>query len=163
MDSTLASELASVRAELKSMHKLLRKIRATQEDPTGEKTKERAARSGFNRLQRVSPELAEFLGLSSDEGISRGQVTSRITRYVNENNLKSPTNGRVIMMDDKLRRILKDVPDDIELKITNLQTYLKGHYIGPFDEATPPAAPESATPVTVKKVIKRPVVKKTAA
>ena len=142
---------------MKSLAKLVRKVRATQEDPTGEKAKERAARSGFNKLQKVSPELAAFLGLAQGEGISRGQVTSRISKYVKENNLKDPNNGRVIILDDKLKSILKDVPEGVDIKITNLQTYIKSHYLGLMGE------PEPATPPPAKKVVKRPVVKKAAA
>lgn len=160
MDS-LSSELSALRNEVKSMHKLLRKVRQHQEDPDGEKAKERAAKSGFNKLQRVSPELASFLGLADGEGISRGQVTSRISKYVKENNLKSPDNGRVILLDDKLKSILKDVPDGVEIKITNLQTYIKPHYLGPLD--APVAEPPTPAPTPTKKVVKRPVVKKPVA
>lgn len=159
MDS-LMSELSALRSEMKSMHKLLRKVRQHQEDPDGEKAKERAAKSGFNKLQRVSPELAAFLGLADGEGISRGQVTSRISKYVKENNLKSPDNGRVIILDDKLRSILKNVPEGVEIKITNLQTYIKDHYLGSMDDEATPSAPP---PTPVKKTVKRPVVKKPAA
>lgn len=155
----IISELTALRSEVKSLAKLVRKIRATQEDPTGEKAKERAARSGFNKLQKVSPELAAFLGLAEGEGISRGQVTSRISKYVKENNLKDPNNGRVIILDDKLKSILKDVPEGVDIKITNLQTYIKSHYLGLMDEPEP----EPVAPPPAKKVVKRPVVKKAAA
>ena len=163
---SLANMVTSLQSEVKSMHKLLRKVRATQEDPTGEKAKERAAKSGFNKLQRVSSELAAFLGLPEGEGISRGQVTSRIATYVKENNLKSPDNGRVIILDDKLRAILKDVPDGVDIKITNLQTYIKSHYLGSMDEASTPApapAVDGSTEPVKKKIVRRPVVKKPVA
>ena len=156
-NDVIASELTALRSEVKSLAKLVRKIRATQEDPTGEKAKERAARSGFNKLQKVSPALAEFLGLADGEGISRGQVTSRISKYVKENNLKDPNNGRIIILDDKLKSILKDVPDGVDIKITNLQTYIKCHYLGVMGEDPP----VEVTPT--KKIVKRPVVKKAVA
>ena len=157
-NDVIVSELTALRSEVKSLAKLVRKIRATQEDPTGEKAKERAARSGFNKLQKVSPALAEFLGLADGEGISRGQVTSRISKYVKDNNLKDPNNGRIIILDDKLKSILKDVPDGVDIKITNLQTYIKSHYLGVMGEEPPVEAPAPA-----KKIVKGPVVKKTAA
>ena len=160
-NDVIVSELTALRSEMKSLAKLVRKIRATQEDPTGEKAKERAARSGFNKLQRVSPELAAFLGLADGEGISRGQVTSRISKYVKENNLKDPNNGRIIILDEKLKSILKDVPEGVDIKITNLQTYIKSHYLGLMDEE--PVNPEPSTPPPAKKVVKRPVVKKAVA
>lgn len=162
-NDVIVSELAALRSEVKSLAKLVRKIRATQEDPSGEKAKERAARSGFNKLQKVSPELAAFLGLAEGEGISRGQVTSRISKYVKDNNLKDPNNGRVIILDDKLKSILKGVPEGVDIKITNLQTYIKSHYLGLVDEDTPAEPGPAATPPPAKKVVKRPVVKKAAA
>ena len=160
-NDVIVSELTALRSEVKSLAKLVRKIRATQEDPTGEKAKERAARSGFNKLQRVSPELAAFLGLADGEGISRGQVTSRISKYVKENNLKDPNNGRIIILDEKLKSILKDVPEGVDIKITNLQTYIKSHYLGLTD--VEPVVTEPSTPPPAKKIVKRPVVKKVTA
>ena len=109
----------------------------------------------------MSPELAAFIGLTDGEGISRGQVTSRISKYVKENNLKDPNNGRVIILDEKLKSILKDVPEGVDIKITNLQTYIKSHYLGLMDEE--PVDTEPSTPPPAKKVVKRPVVKKAVA
>lgn len=166
MDS-INDQLTAISKELKSLAKIVRKVRAHQEDPTGEKAKERAAKSGFNRLQKVSPQLGAFLGLGEGDGVSRGEVTKRINAYVKENKLKHAENARVFLLDDKLKTIL-DVPAGIDLQFTNLQTYLKPHYLGPLDapeEAEPaPAAVEPAPPppVATKKVVKK-VVKKPAA
>lgn len=169
---SLTLELAAVAKELKAVHKLLRKVRQTQEDPTGEIAKQRASRSGFNRLQKVSPALQGFLGLADGEGISRGQVTKRINEYVKTNNLKHPENGRVFILDEKLKDLLK-VPEGVDVQFTNLQTYLKPHYVGPMDAddststpdengASVPSTPAPTTQV-VKRIIKKPVVKKSAA
>ena len=162
---SLATELAALTKELKSIAKVVRKIRAHQEDPTGEKAAERSAKSGFNRKQRVSPQLGAFLGLAEGEGVSRGEVTKRINAYVKENNLKKPENKRIFVLDEKLKGLL-DVPAGIDLQFTNLQTYLKPHYMGPIDEAEPaaeaPAPAASPAPTPTKKVVKK-VVKKPAA
>ena len=173
MDS-INEQLTAISKELKSLAKIVRKVRAHQEDPTGEKAKERSSRSGFNRLQKVSPQLGKFLGLGEGEGVSRGEVTKRINAYVKENKLKHPENARVFLLDDKLKTIL-DVPAGIDLQFTNLQTYLKPHYLGPLDapvvaEEEAVAAPVAAEPVVAaapspaapKKVVKK-VVKKPAA
>lgn len=163
---SLALQLDALTKEMKSMSKLLRKVRQHQEDPTGEKAKERAANSGFNRPQRVSEALSKFLGLGASEGISRGEVTKRINAYVSANNLKDPENKRVILLDEKLKSIL-DVPADKALGFTNLQTYLKPHYLGPMDAPAvevkqEPAAAAPAAATAPKKVVKK-VVKKAAA
>ena len=168
MDS-ISEQITALSKELKSLAKIVRKVRAHQEDPTGEKAKERASRSGFNRLQKVSPQLGAFLGLGEGDGVSRGEVTKRINAYVKEKNLKHPDNNRVFLLDEKLKTIL-DVPAGIDLQFTNLQTYLKPHYLGaldapeaaaPAEEAPAPAAAPAAAP-TPKKVVKK-VVKKVAA
>lgn len=153
---TITTEIAAIRSELKSLAKIIRKIRAHQEDPTGELAKERAANSGFNRPQKVSEDLRSFLGLAKDELISRSQVTKRLNEYVKTNNLKHPDNGRIIIMDDTLKKLLNP-PADVELQFKNLQTYLAPHYIkdAPAPEASEPAKPAPVKKPTVKKVVKK--------
>lgn len=153
---TITAEIAAIRSELKSLAKIIRKIRAHQEDPTGELAKERAANSGFNRPQKVSEDLRSFLGLAKDELISRSQVTKRLNEYVKTNNLKHPDNGRIIIMDDTLKKLLNP-PADVELQFKNLQTYLAPHYIkdAPAPEAAEPAKPAPVKKPTVKKVVKK--------
>ena len=77
---SISQELASLRSDVKSLAKLVRKVRAHQEDPTGEKAKERSANNGFNRVQSITPELAKFLGVAADHKISRSEVTKFITK-----------------------------------------------------------------------------------
>ena len=64
-------ELAAIRSDIKALTKIVRKIRATQEDPTGEKAKTRAANNGFNRTLEVSPKLRAFLKLADEDTVSR--------------------------------------------------------------------------------------------
>ena len=115
-------------SDLKSILKLLRKIRAHQEDPTGEKAKERSSNNGFNRAQEVTPKLREFLSLPEGESISRSEVTKRITAYISENGLKHPDNGRMIILDNKLIDLLQP-PEGIQVTFLNIQKYLSPHYI----------------------------------
>lgn len=114
--------------EVKALAKIVRKIRAYQEDPDGEKAKARSANNGFNRKQDVSPRLREFLGLPEGELISRSEVTKFITAYVKEQGLKHPDNGRVIIMDDKLTKLLEP-PADTQITFLNIQKFLSPHYI----------------------------------
>jgi hypothetical protein len=72
---TIQSEIAALRADVKSLTKIIRKVKNTQEDPDGEKAKARAANNGFNRKQEITPKLREFLGLPAEELISRSEVT----------------------------------------------------------------------------------------
>ena len=167
MDS-LMTELSALRNEVKSLTKIVRKVRSHQEDPTGEKAAARSKSNGFNRDVEVDADLRAFLGLGEGELISRSQVTKRINAYVKDNNLKHPENGRVIILDEKLRALLNP-PEDVQVTFLNLQKYLSPHYVKASAPAEEPAPASSATatpateaPKTVKKVVKRPVVKKLA-
>ena len=46
---TVLSEITALRNELKSLTKIVRKIKAKQDDPDGEKSANRAKNNGFNR------------------------------------------------------------------------------------------------------------------
>jgi chromatin remodeling complex protein RSC6 len=132
----IALQFAAIRAENKAIIKLLRKVRATQQDPDGSKAQERAANNGFKKPLDVTDALRAFLGLAEKEQISRSEVTKRISAYVTENNLKHPDSGRVIVLDDKLKTLL-NTPEGIEITFLNIQKYLSPHYIKPEGAAPP--------------------------
>lgn len=157
----IKSELQTIRNELKGIMKLIRKIRATQEDPTGEKSRQKAANNGFNRKISITPDFASFLGIDKSEKISRSDGTRRVSAYIKENNLNDPNNGRVIIPNDRLRKLL-NIDLNEELTFLNIQKYLSKHYLKtPPTTETPP--PEAASDESVKKVVtKRPPVRKTA-
>ena len=125
---TVHTEIAALRNDIKNLAKLVRKVKNTQEDPDGEKAKARAANNGFNRKQDVTPKLREFLGLPAEELISRSEVTKFITKYIAEQGLKHPENGRQIVLDGKLRELLAP-PAEVVVTYLNLQKYLSPHYI----------------------------------
>lgn len=120
-------ELTAIRSELKSLTKIVRKIKAKQEDPDGEKAKKRAENNGFNRKQKITEKLSVFLGLDKTELVSRSEVTKAINKYITEKGLKHPENGRVLVMDDKLKDLLQ--PGDTQVTYLNLQKFLSPHYV----------------------------------
>lgn len=124
---SILEEIAAIRNDIKSLAKIVRKIRATQEDPTGEKSANRAKNNGFNREQKITEELRAFLGLPEGQLVSRSQVTRAVNKYVKDNGLKHPDNGRVLVLDKKLRDLLKP-PAGEEVTYLNLQKYLSPHY-----------------------------------
>lgn len=128
LDSTIQTELAALRNEIKTLTKLVRKIKNTQEDPDGEKAKKRSENNGFNRKQEITPKLRGFLALPEGELISRSEVTKFINKYILEKGLKHPENGRQIILDDTLRDLLAP-PADVVVTYLNLQKYLSPHYI----------------------------------
>ena len=125
---TIQSEIAALRADVKALTKIIRKVKNTQEDPDGEKAKARAANNGFNRKQEITPKLREFLGLPEGELISRSEVTKFINKYITDKGLKHPENGRQLILDDKLKELLQP-PADVIVTYLNLQKYLSPHYI----------------------------------
>ena len=163
----IQTEIAALRKDMTSLMKLVRKIRTHQEDPTGEKVKERTKNNGFNRPMLISTELREFLGIQEDR-MSRSAVTRRINEYVKTNGLKHPDNGRVLILDDKLTKLLKP-PEGTQVTYLNVQKYLSPHYTKIEDEPQEAVA-ESSTEKgeevtsTEKKATKtaRPTVKKAA-
>ena len=124
---TVITEVTALRAEIKSLTKIVRKIKAKQDDPTGEKAANRAKNNGFNREQSISPKLREFLGVEEGKLVSRSFVTRAINNYVTEKGLKHPENGRVLVLDEKLRELLEP-PADTQITFLNLQKYLSPHY-----------------------------------
>ncbi len=125
---TIQTELAALRTDVKSLTKLIRKMKTAQDDPDGEKARARAANNGFNRKQDVTPKLRTFLGLPEGELISRSEVTKFINKYITEKGLKHPDNGRQIILDDVLRDLLAP-PADVQVTYLNLQKYLSPHYV----------------------------------
>jgi upstream activation factor subunit UAF30 len=163
----METELAALRAEIKALTKIVRKIRSTQEDPTGEKAKTRAANNGFNRTLEISPKLRTFLKLADEEAVSRSEVTRRINKYINENGLKHPDNGRLIILDAKLTDLLQP-PEGVQVSFLNIQKYLSPHYVkaekppkkekAPKEEKVAAPVADAAPPETPKKrvVVKKP-------
>ena len=124
---TVLSEISALRSDVKSLTKIVRKIKATQDDPDGTKAASRAKNNGFNREQAISPKLREFLGVEEGKLVSRSFVTRAINSYVTEKGLKHPDNGRVLVLDDKLRDLLNP-PADTQVTFLNLQKFLSPHY-----------------------------------
>jgi upstream activation factor subunit UAF30 len=124
---TIQTELTALRADVKALTKIIRKVKAKQDDPDGTKAAERAKNNGFNRKQNISDKLRAFIALPEGELISRSEVTKAITKYITENGLKHPDNGRVLIMDEKLRDLLQ--PGDVQVTFLNLQKFLSPHYV----------------------------------
>jgi upstream activation factor subunit UAF30 len=124
---TIQTELAALRSDIKSLSKIVRKIKAKQDDPNGEKSANRAKNNGFNREQKISDKLRAFLELPEGATVSRSTVTKAINKYVKDKGLKHPDNGRVLVLDQKLRDLLEP-PADVQITFLNLQKYLSPHY-----------------------------------
>lgn len=94
------------------------------------KKKKKTNLSGFAVPTKITNELAEFLHLDNDIEISRTDVTSLICKYIKENNLQNPDNKKIIIPDERLKKLFKGyLGEEDKLEFFNIQSYLKYHFI----------------------------------
>jgi len=125
----LRSQLTSVTGQVRALQK-----RADRELKNAHKASKKRARrtgnrapSGFVKPTKISTELANFLGKPKGTEMARTEVTREINTYIRAHNLQDPKNGRRILADTKLRKLLKLKKDD-ELTYFNLQRYMSPHF-----------------------------------
>ena len=83
--------------------------------------------SGFVKPAVISDELAGFLGKYKGTEMARTEVTREINSYIRAQKLQDPANGRRILADAKLRKLLRLGKND-ELTYFNLQKYMSPHF-----------------------------------
>ena len=131
----LTSQLSLVKSELKHLEKFVgREMRVLDKfNARKNKNKGNRAPSGFVKPTKISEELATFLGKEPGTLMARTDVTKQITAYIRSNSLQDKANGRLILADDKLKKLLnydeKTIADPSQhLSYFNLQRYLSGHF-----------------------------------
>jgi upstream activation factor subunit UAF30 len=126
---TLVSALASLRSELRGIERQVeRELRAARK-ATEKKRRKNINRqpSGFVKPTLISNELAAFLGKSNGSEMARTEVTREINTYIRDNKLQDKENGRRILPDAKLKKLLK-LKDGDELTYFNLQRFMSPHF-----------------------------------
>jgi chromatin remodeling complex protein RSC6 len=133
--NTLRSTLSTVFSSMKKLEKAIprelkraqkgRRRKAATVTENGEPIKKKD--TVFTKPTPISDALCTFLGIAKGTPLSRSEVTTRVCRYAKEHSLM---NKQVIKADAALRKLLNLTEKD-ELKILNLQRYLKPHYIKP--------------------------------
>lgn len=127
--SALKSAVTSAMTEVRTLQKSYERERK-QHLKASRRRKTKAgnrAPSGFVIPTEISQELATFLKKPSGTEMKRTDVTKEINKYIRENKLQDPTNGRKILPDAKLRKLLR-VPQNEELTYFNLQRYMSPHF-----------------------------------
>lgn len=127
--SSLRSQLTSVTGQVRALQK-----RADRELKSAHKSNKKRSRrsgnrapSGFVKPTKISSELAAFLGKPKGTEMARTEVTREINGYIREHSLQDPANGRRILADTKLKKLLKLKSND-ELTYFNLQRYMSPHF-----------------------------------
>jgi len=127
--SALRSQLTSVTGQVRALQK--RSDRELKNALKANRKRQRKAGnrapSGFVKPTKISKELASFLGKPLGTEMARTEVTREINTYIRAHKLQDPTNGRRILADTKLRKLLKLKKDD-ELTYFNLQRYMSPHF-----------------------------------
>ena len=125
-------QLGVVISTLKTEYKVLEKkcVRELKTSAKSCKKKRKAgnrAPSGFVKPTKITNELADFLGKEHGTLMARTDVTKQMTAYIRANSLQDKKNGRIILPDTKLRKLLK-LTDADALTYFNLQKYMSPHF-----------------------------------
>lgn len=125
----LTGLLSSIKSDYKQLDKIVsRELKNAQKSSRRKKSSGNRQPSGFVKPTLISDELAQFLNKAAGSEMARTDVSKEINAYIRSNSLQDKTNGRKIIADAKLARLLKLGPTD-ELTYFNLQRYMKHHFV----------------------------------
>ena len=126
--SAFRSQLTSVTAQVRALNKRSdRELKQALKAGRKKRKSGNRAPSGFVKPTKISMELANFLGKEKGTEMARTEVTREINTYIRAHKLQDPKNGRRILADAKLRKLLKLKKED-ELTYFNLQRYMSPHF-----------------------------------
>ena len=131
----LNSQLSQLKSDFRQVEKqVTREMRVLDKmNARRNKNKGNRAPSGFVKPTKISNDLAAFLGKEAGTLMARTDVTKQITAYVRANGLQDKTNGRLILADEKLKKLLnydetKVTDPKQQLSYFNLQRFLSCHF-----------------------------------
>jgi len=85
--------------------------------------------SGFTKPFKVSNDLCDFMDIERGSLCSRSVVLKRICEYINEHNLRKPTDNKIILPDKKLQKILDPLDKNINnYTYINLMGYISHNF-----------------------------------
>lgn len=127
--STMRTQLTALSTRVRTLQKGYERERKQAVKAMKRRSKKTGNRapSGFVKPTEISKELASFLGKPVGTEMARTAVTREINQYIREHKLQDPANGRRILPDAKLRKLLR-VPQTDELTYFNLQRYMSPHF-----------------------------------
>lgn len=128
--NNLIKEVTGLRSQCTSIIAKIRNLKIQTEREKKQAVKDvkkrkmsNRAPSGFLKPTAISDELAAFVGKPKGSEMARREVTLFLNQYIRDHNLQNPNNGRIILADEKLRKLLKLDPST-ELTYFNLQTHM---------------------------------------
>ena len=125
----ITNMVSTIKTEYRALEKKwARELKAATKASSKRKKKSvNRAPSGFVKPTRISDELAVFLNKPSGTEMARTAVTREINSYIRANSLQDKTNGRKIVADVSLAKLLKLGKTD-ELTYFNLQRFMSPHF-----------------------------------
>jgi len=125
-----AGFLSSMKADYKTLEKAVARELKNSQKASAKKRKTSGNRqpSGFIKPTLISDELAKFLGKATGTEMARTEVSKEINAYIRAKGLQDKSNGRIIIADASLSKLLNLQSTD-ELTYFNLQKYMKHHFI----------------------------------
>lgn len=124
---SLAGLIKDIQSSLKPVLKEHDKLRKIVERIQKKRDNARKSPSGFAKPNKISDELCDFIGVPHGTEKSRTDITRYINAYVKEHNLNKPTNRRIILPDEKLKKILK-INNDEDVTFFVLQRLISHHF-----------------------------------
>ena len=126
--TSLRSQLTTVTTQVRMLSKRAdRELKQAQKVGRKKRKTGNRAPSGFVKPTKISSELAAFLNKPKGTEMARTEVTREINNYIREHKLQDPKNGRHIIADSKLKKLLKLTSKD-NLTYFNLQRYMSPHF-----------------------------------
>lgn len=122
-------QLTGLKNQVRALAKLsMRELKAALKASRRSKRKASTRKpSGFVKPCPISAQLASFLGKPSGTSMARTEVTKEINAYIREHKLQDPNNGRHILPNQALKKLLNLAKTD-DLTYFNLQRYMSPHF-----------------------------------
>jgi len=136
---SLTGLIKDIQSSLKPVLKEHDKLRKIVERIQKKRDNARKSPSGFAKPNKISDELCDFIGVPHGTEKSRTDITRYINAYVKEHNLNKPTNRRIILPDEKLKKILK-INNEEDVTFFVLQRLISHHFPAAGTKNSPAAA-----------------------
>lgn len=125
--SSLTTLNKEIQVALKQVSKDYDKLKKIVDKIQKKRENARKSPSGFAKPNKISEELCEFIGVPQGTEKSRTDITRYINSYVKEHNLNKPDNKRIILPDEKLKKILNVKEGDV-VTFFVLQRLISHHF-----------------------------------
>jgi chromatin remodeling complex protein RSC6 len=125
--SSLTTLNKEIQVALKQVSKDYDKLKKIVDKIQKKRENARKSPSGFAKPNKISDELCDFIGVPHGTEKSRTDITRYINSYVKEHNLNKPDNKRIILPDEKLKKILNPKEGDL-VTFFVLQRLISHHF-----------------------------------